>query len=1087
MPENFQLFFKIDDGASNYSPITEDYKVGEYIDKVTGKRTNIDLISKTYAIVFHKPIFAKRIKLILKKPFFADYFAIEKVRFFQRRSYVLVKNEMLDYCNNFCFFINTNVPRDNFNIEAYPCIEIVNLSDNRELFINYNDRSIRLAYDQSKCVGFNGAKELVIKTCSDYQTTYEIDFKTDNTLFFEGYQQECIYIDGSKNYSDNFVNQDTEINVTSEGDLQTYKKENIKIVGSNFWSSTPGEKKVTIQALFGRFKNENGVFDFETKKVDVIKIEWNHFPKRFKLYTWTKGGIWILIKEFSNYSQKETDINLNGQQMSAIMIVMDEGHKHKEIGNRIAYSIQYIYVGTKSYKLKTGECKNIDDKYKIFDFDNQSYRNIDQTKEYIKNKIKLNNTFTTLRQKYLILLKEKMTIKQAEIKGINMREILLKTLISLKTKVLERIKEFQYTSLSSIKNTEFSGILNRRKWRPMLFPDEVLSLKIGTYEFPAPDCLAIKKSKKSVISGFYYIKTDCSPKPIRVYCDFSILQDAIDIMVFNDENDVPNPDISYLKINSVDHIRYFCAKQGLFPIKLQNKFTVQRIEEVLTMMNYNINMAQAFPLGYDYQCDQNNCSGLYGSIDDRSSNPINSYFNTNNNQASKMEGKGKFAGLGFSKNRELITYDLKQKIRIGALICSTNHYKTDLSDGLETRLSCSDPVSLFGSLFPINSDVIILCPMDCDKFPGQVYGDGMYHANSSVCKAAMHSGVLSKTGGKIHVKVSSPQSTYKQSSKNAISSLEYNINDGLPSFFTEKFVPDCPIDNLKNKFPPENEEKLDQFSFIQKSEEVELRDNYYSFMENGESQFPSLNKLADQSKKAATDAMNNGLNSVNDLARNAANQANSIKGKVNEYLDNNNVNALADNAAQTVKSLNPVRDELKQINNINNPSNPDSPFNPINVEKIKKQMIKEESSHCEPNTDSGKKILRTRREELDWDYFNKMKKKVDVIKLAHTEFNKEMSWSQRASMISNEKIKILFAFLQRFRSKLLKLIRRIYSRARGRIFRTQGINRLLEDEYYRLCNRDDYILNYNNNEEIFTRELLKFDFADPKKIKSNVY
>ena len=225
MPENFQIFFKIDDGASNYSPITEDYKVGEYIDKVTGKRTNIDLISKTYAIVFHKPIFAKRIKLILKKPFFVDYFAIEKVRFFQRRSYVLVKNEMLDYCNNFCFFINTNVPRDNFNIEAYPCIEIVNLADNRELFINYNDRSIRLANDQSKCVGFNGAKELVIKTCSDYQTTYEIDFKTDNTLFFEGYQQECIYIDGSKNYSDNFVNQDTEINVTSEGEFNSRGKE----------------------------------------------------------------------------------------------------------------------------------------------------------------------------------------------------------------------------------------------------------------------------------------------------------------------------------------------------------------------------------------------------------------------------------------------------------------------------------------------------------------------------------------------------------------------------------------------------------------------------------------------------------------------------------------------------------------------------------------------------------------------------------------------------------------------------------------------------------------------------------------------
>ncbi|XP_035303779.1 vitrin isoform X2 [Cricetulus griseus] len=71
----------------------------------------------------------------------------------------------------------------------------------------------------------------------------------------------------------------------------------------------------------------------------------------------------------------------------------------------------------------------------------------------------------------------------------------------------------------------------------------------------------------------------------------------------------------------------------------------------------------------------------------------------------------------------------------------------------------------------INSEFMVKCPAGCQDPKYHVYGTGVYASYSSVCGAAVHSGVLDNSGGKILVQKVAGQSGYKGSYANGIQSL----------------------------------------------------------------------------------------------------------------------------------------------------------------------------------------------------------------------------------------------------------------------------------------------------------------------------
>lgn len=71
----------------------------------------------------------------------------------------------------------------------------------------------------------------------------------------------------------------------------------------------------------------------------------------------------------------------------------------------------------------------------------------------------------------------------------------------------------------------------------------------------------------------------------------------------------------------------------------------------------------------------------------------------------------------------------------------------------------------------INTEFMVKCPAGCQDPKYHVYGTGVYASYSSVCGAAVHSGVLDNSGGKILVRKVAGQSGYKGSYAHGVQSL----------------------------------------------------------------------------------------------------------------------------------------------------------------------------------------------------------------------------------------------------------------------------------------------------------------------------
>ncbi|XP_054834301.1 vitrin isoform X3 [Eublepharis macularius] len=87
----------------------------------------------------------------------------------------------------------------------------------------------------------------------------------------------------------------------------------------------------------------------------------------------------------------------------------------------------------------------------------------------------------------------------------------------------------------------------------------------------------------------------------------------------------------------------------------------------------------------------------------------------------------------------------------------------------------------------MNPEFIAKCPPGCQDAKYRVYGTDIYASFSSVCGAAIHSGIIDKSGGKILVQKVSGQSGYKGSYSNGIRSLSlprwresFIVSEGKP-------------------------------------------------------------------------------------------------------------------------------------------------------------------------------------------------------------------------------------------------------------------------------------------------------------------
>jgi hypothetical protein len=821
-PKRFRVFYKVED-KSDYLPITDLTEKTSFINK-EGRISSTDAISQSNAVVFHKPIFAKRIRINLNEPVKSNSFSITSVKFFQKKTTILIKNELVGKDEHFCFYVNTNLPRENEKVEAYPCIKSLSMSNNNELWTLNNDSSIR-HFNSRLCLGFDIENNLVIRNCGGaIRPSFTVHYRPDNSLYFKGYEDKCLVIDDSKKISENFLSEDTEVLVTTEADQSTFKKENMKFTGENIWHSIPGHKKATIQILFGKIKSGPHKGKFENKKIDIITISWVREPKKFMVYTWKPGYSWTLDQVYNNYNGKLSEISMTGKEAAAIMIVMKKPKIYPELGNIPAYAIKEVSVTYDSMKLKHASCSNFGNKLKVFDFDTQYYKKLEGKQDY-----------ENIRKKMSISL-EKMIAGMVQIKNslnsvvkarFKAQEFITKINSLRKTMskdAIKKLRSYKSDVLKSIKNSSFAEALNNMKANS--FSNSINSkksglMKIGTKDFPGIDCVQIKKLQRNSLSGWYYIKGDCNEKPIKVFCDFTVYGDAVDFYVFNDDNIEPNPDLSYLNIKDFKSVRYQCAKHGLHPLQIPNGQVVERVYQILSSMGYDLSKTIAVPLGYDYSCNGGKCNKIINSLNDKQTPVINSFF-VQDKKSGQMTTPGPFAGIGFSNNHSMISFS-PDNVKISALICSTNHFQTNSDDNSVKTLSCDSTVNSNSDIFSEGANILINCPSSCNLTQSKIYGTSQYHGSSSICKAAIHSNILGASGGKVFVRVGAPIKNYLGTASNGLKSLDKN-GDASNTFSVLKYTPKCPIDQYQDLVKAENGENT---SFIElENRNVQIKEKF---------------------------------------------------------------------------------------------------------------------------------------------------------------------------------------------------------------------------------------------------------------------
>lgn len=91
------------------------------------------------------------------------------------------------------------------------------------------------------------------------------------------------------------------------------------------------------------------------------------------------------------------------------------------------------------------------------------------------------------------------------------------------------------------------------------------------------------------------------------------------------------------------------------------------------------------------------------------------------------------------------------------------------------EIPCSQTVE--GLHYGAGAVVTVNCGEGCENSK-TVWGDGLYTKDSPICKAAIHAGVIGKSGGKVKVTVQPGQDSYKGSTKNGITTEKYGSFGG---------------------------------------------------------------------------------------------------------------------------------------------------------------------------------------------------------------------------------------------------------------------------------------------------------------------
>lgn len=759
---------------------------------ISNPKTRWQYKSFDQRIDLDEPVFATYVEITMRIPV-NQYFGISKIEFYTKtEALVMIKSKKPN--ENTCLSVANGQLDDNSPVIAVDCLQALSYGDNRDIFVLHSNGFIT-TFNKNKCLQSPSFDRVNIVDCA-----ISSDFKDDREKWLldadgkiRSLKEEftCLSI-ADMSYSDEVLFQDRLVSASSTKEDGMHDP--VKAIEDNFstyWASNEETSMVVFEVKFAKY----------AYTMKSIQIDWMFPPKEFKILGLFPDGFWRVYLKTKNHSTQTTFVNMENRDLMAIKIEMYESAE--KVDGKNVFGIKNIALHTGGRFLRREACKDIILNSNIFEIIDVELPNKITGDQFKQNLATFHHSRTKLQ------LVESLYSKIP---------ILLLTMKRTSEVIANRFK----------KVTEaFDSIKKKLNLFDEFLQEEKLEINtLGTSEyFPVIDCSHIINSFPSKHSGYYWIKNDCMEKAQRVYCDFDSYdnKNGLDYLIFNDNQpiNVPFSDV----FNSYLDIRAKCASIGMEALEIKNVKMLNIVFNLLKIQEYNLDGKFLIPIAYDYNCDISQCSKIFKSLNDNISEDITDIINQfkidNGSTINYIFSSGltldigtieNMAGFGHMNN---ISYNKLNANTISAVVCSSNQ-EGKISKNSYYEMDCN--TNLRSEKYQKASNFRVLCPSNCAKENSfKVYGTDIYTDNSSVCRAAVHSGVIKDSeGGLMEVIVEAGKDVYIKKSRFGVDSLDAE-NGWDRSFVIRKFTPYCPIDSLKDFGKDKKFNKA--ISFIETNEE----------------------------------------------------------------------------------------------------------------------------------------------------------------------------------------------------------------------------------------------------------------------------
>jgi len=825
-------------------------------------------------IDFDETVWARIIQISMRIPV-NQYYGIFNLEFYTKsKEVVMIKSKKLG--EELCLTVVNGQLSNNSPVVALDCLQAISYGDNRDLFV-LNSNGFITTFRDGKCLESPAPNRVDILDCgisSQYKDEREKwIMESDGKIRSTKEEFTCLSV-SDMSVGDEIPAEDIKVSASSnQADGLHDASRAVSYEVTKYWASAPSIGDVIFEIYFHKYS-------YIARDMTVY---WKFPAKRYKIIGLYPDGYWKVFKKGKDNRDDTSYVNLMNKDLMGIKIVMLESTTKIEEKN--VYGIRNIIIHTGSKYLRRDPCKDIlldANKFEII-----SVGILDKVTgdEFKRSKSALHQTRTKLKVVETMYQKVPDSIIRMKQTATNINQKL------------------------NLLSNSFIDIKNRLK----LFSDflameniKIFTLAANEY-FPSMDCANIIKSFPSKRSGMYWIKNECMPKPLQVYCDFDSYgkKGGLDYYIYNDNQPINTPFKN--KFKSYLDLRYKCNLLGLEPFEIKNDIMLNNIFNLLKLLKYDLSTDTIIPIAYDYNCDVSKCSGLFKPINDINSGDISDLI-----AAFIKENGGKdinylfSAGLSGDPNNvkniaaigklNNIVYEKLDDSKISALICSTNKDgKKKVKNYIDVDCDSHLRTDAFSN-YEIFSNLRMICPSDCSKVKVPVYGTGIYTDNSSVCRAAIHTGaILDNDGGIVEVRIEPGKKTYLGSTKHNVETVD-NPSPWDKSFTVHRYNPYCPIDKMKEYTEPSAPE---MGSFLEIGDENEsLKNDENNFDVNNLTGNPkALNDLLENLKQENNDNNIEKLNKrrnledlllSNDLIR----KTNDLKKKISDENENEKNKAL---------------------------------------------------------------------------------------------------------------------------------------------------------------------------------------------------